>query len=45
MFEFLQIVIYMPNPIMIAAKIARGTRRKKFVLRPTNKMKMTPIKL
>lgn len=45
MFEFLQIVIYIPNPIMIAAKDAKGTKRKKFVFRPTNKIKMTPIKL
>ena len=34
MFEFLQIVMYIPNPIMIAAKAANGTRRKKFVFLP-----------
>ena len=39
MFEFLQIVMYIPNPIMIAAKVANGTKRKKFVLRPINKIK------
>ena len=45
MFEFLQIVMYIPNPIMIAAKVANGTKRKKFVLRPINKIKTLPIKL
>jgi hypothetical protein len=34
MFEFLQIVLYIPNPIMIAAKVAKGMRRKMFVFLP-----------
>ena len=34
MFEFLQRVLYIPNPIIIAAKVAKGIRRKAFVLRP-----------
>jgi len=38
MFEFLQIVIYIPNPIIIAANAANGTRRKKFVFLPINKI-------
>jgi len=45
MFEFLQIVIYIPNPIMIAAKAANGTRRKKLVLRPMRTFKVLTIKL
>jgi len=34
MLEFLHIVMYIPNPIIIAANVANGTRRKKLVLRP-----------
>jgi len=45
MFEFLQIVIYIPNPIMIAAKVANGTRRKKLVLRPMIMFNVLTIKL
>jgi len=45
MFEFLQIVMYIPNPIMIAAKAANGTRRKKLVLRPMQTFNVLTIKL
>jgi len=45
MIEVLQIVIYIPNPIMIAAKAANGTKRKKFVFLPINKIQTRPIKL
>jgi len=45
MFEFLQIVMYIPNPIMIAAKAANGTRRKKLVLRPMRTFNVLTIKL
>jgi hypothetical protein len=45
MFEFLQIVIYIPNPIMIAAKTDNGTRRKKLVLRPITTFNVLTIKL
>ena len=45
MFEFLQIVIYIPNPIIIAAKAANGTKRKKLVFLPMNKINLYSIKL
>jgi len=45
MFEFLQIVIYIPNPIIIAAKAANGTRRNKLVLRPMATFNVLTIKL
>ena len=34
MLEFLQIVLYIPNPIIIAAKVAKGTKMKKLVFFP-----------
>ncbi|MCV0430026.1 hypothetical protein [Nitrosopumilus sp.] len=45
MFEFLQIVLYIPNPIIIAAKVASGIKRKKFVFLPIKTIKTLPIKL
>lgn len=45
MFEFLQIVIYIPNPIIMAAKVANGIRRKIFVFLPIKQIKALPIKL
>ena len=45
MFEFLQIVIYIPNPIIMAAKVAKGIRRKMFVFLPIEQIKILPIKL
>jgi hypothetical protein len=38
-------VLNMPNPIIIAAKIANGTKMNKLVLRPTVEMKVQGIKL
>jgi len=35
MFEFLQIVLNIPNPMITAAKTAKGIKIKKLVLRPT----------
>lgn len=43
--EFLHMVLNMPNPIIIAAKIANGTKMNKLVLRPTVEMKVQGIKL
>jgi len=45
MFEFLQIVIYIPNPIIIAAKTDNGTSKKKLVLRPMTTFHVLTIKL
>jgi hypothetical protein len=45
MFEFLQIVLYIPNPMMMAAKVAKGIRRKMLVFLPINKIARLPIKL
>ena len=45
MFEFLHIVIYIPNPRIIAAKSAKGTRRRKFVFLPMNLISILSIKL
>jgi len=45
MFEFLQRVLYIPNPIIIAAKVANGIRRKIFVLRPIAIINDSSIKL
>lgn len=45
MFEFLQIVLYIPNPIIIAAKVAKGTKMKKLVFFPIHCLKKESIKL
>ncbi len=39
MFEFLQIVLYIPNPMIIAAKVAKGTKMKKLVFFPIVELK------
>ncbi len=45
MFEFLQMVLYKPNPIIIDAKTANGTRMKKLVFLPIQETESLPIKL
>ena len=45
MFEFLQIVLYMPNPIIIAAKVAKGTKMKKLVFFPMTTSKEIEYKI
>ena len=45
MFEFLQIVLYMPNPMMIAANAASGTKRKMLVFMPICTVGRQGIKL
>lgn len=43
--EFLHIVLNIPNPKIIAAKIINGTKMKKLDLRPMIQMKVLTIKL
>jgi len=42
---FLHKVIYIPEPRIIAANAARGTKINKLVFRPINKIQLMTIKL
>lgn len=45
MLVFLHKVMYIPNPMITAAKTDKGIKRKMLVLRPINKTKEMSIKL
>ncbi|QUC65398.1 hypothetical protein NsoK4_03905 [Nitrosopumilus sp. K4] len=43
--EFLQMVLYIPNPKIIAAKAASGTKMNILVFKPIKQVSSIPIKL